>query len=331
MPDDLMTQVRALVDDGAAPLTLDELRGGAPREFSLAPRRRGPAIAASIGIAAALAIGLVLAGVALAHDDGGGVHVSSPGSGVTGSADVPTGDADKTAEVFMLLKATDSEVATVKADLAASPDVASYTFLDHDSAYREFAAVYSCDADAGIVRLIRPDNLPLSFRVLTTDPGGVGRLQASLKELPGVALVTAGPRGEDYACKSGDSTLGAAGDPPVDAAAARDAVVAAFTQAWDGTNSFAQRRAAMQNFPDTDRLVEEFDQARPASANPMRAIVGDVTFVTPERAEVPFHLEFGSITMPIDVGVAVLQDGTWKVDRETVCTMAQRVGVACAG
>jgi hypothetical protein len=44
-----------------------------------------------------------------------------------------------------------------------------------------------------------------------------------------------------------------------------------------------------------------------------------------------FHLEFGSVSMPIDLGIAVLQDGTWKVDRETVCTMAQRVGVACAG
>jgi hypothetical protein len=325
MPDDLMTQVRTLLDDGAAPLTLDELRGGRPTELA-ARRRRGPTIVAAIAVAAACAIGLVVAGVALARDDGG-VQVSSPGSG---GPDLPVADLDNAVEVFMLLNVTDAQVAAVKADLEASPDVASYVSLDQDAAYREFAAVFSCDADADLVNLIRPENLPLSFRVLTTDPGGVERLQTSLKALPGVALV-AQPRSEDYYCKAGPPTLPAAGDPPADATAAHDAVVAAFTEAWDGTNSFDQRRAAMQNFSDTNRLVEEFDQARPGNGTPMRAVVGDVTFVTPERAAVLFHLEFGNVSMPIDGGYAVLQDGTWKVDRETVCTMAQRVGVACAG
>lgn len=328
MPDDLMTQVRALVDDGAAPLTLDEVRGGAPTEFSVIPRRLGPKIVAAIGIAAACAIGLVVAGVALTHDDSGGMHVSSPGSP---GPEVPGAQVDgANVEVFMLLNATDPQTAAVRSALETSPDVASYVSLGHDAAYREFAAVYSCDADADLVNLVKPENLPLSFRIVTTDPGGVQRLQASLKTLPGVALV-AQPRSEDYYCKAAPPTLPAEGDPPADATAAHDAIVSAFTQAWDGTKSFDQRRAVMQNFPDTDRLVQEFDQARPPNGTPMRAVVGDMTFVAPQRAAVLFHLEFGSISTPIDDGYAVLQDGTWKVDRETVCSMAQRVGVACAG
>jgi hypothetical protein len=322
MPDDLMTQVRGLLDDGAVPITLDELRAGHRVEPVRVHRRRAPLIAAAAGVVGAIAVAV---GIAVVVNDG-----QENGARVPAATEAPVADLDHAVEVFMFIKATDAQVAAVRAELEASPDVARYVSLDHDAAYREFAAVFSCDADADLVSLIQPENLPLSFRVQTTDPGGIERLQTSLKLLPGVALV-AQPRSEDYYCKAGPPTLPAAGDPPADATAAHDAVVAAFTQAWDGTNSFDQRRAAMENFPDTDRLVEEFDQARPGNGTTMRAVVGDVTFLTPERAEVLFHLEFGNASMPIDLGVAVLQDGTWKVDRETACTMAQRVGVACAG
>jgi hypothetical protein len=274
--------------------------------------------------AAAVAVAVVVAGVALARDDDASVHVSSDGP--TGS-DVPIADLDRTVEVFMLHTATDNQVAAVRAELDASPDVARYVSLDHDAAHHEFAEVFPCDPD--LVSMIRPQNLPRSFRVVVTDPGGVDRLRTSLEVLPGVALVGQ-PRSEDYRCRA-PATLPAAGDAPADPAAALDDVVASFTQAWEGTNSFDLRRAAMEDFPDTDRLVEEFDQARPGNGAAMRAVVGDIIFETPERAAVLFHLEFGSVAEPIDVGTAVLQDGTWKVDRETVCTMAQRVGVACAG
>jgi hypothetical protein len=112
--------------------------------------------------------------------------------------------------------------------------------------------------------------------------------------------------------------------------AARDAVVAAFTQAWDGASTFEQRRAAMEDFRDTDVLVDEFDQAR-AGKGAMLAVVDDIAFLTPERAAVLFHLEFQGVSEPVESGEAVLQDGRWKVSRETVCGMAQRVGVTCSG
>ena len=247
---------------------------------------------------------------------------------------MPIADLEKTAEVFMLLNATDADLATVKAAIEASPDVVSSTFLDHEAAYREFAAVYACDADTDLVRSIRPQNVPLSFRVLATDHGSAQRLQTSLEVLPGVAMVAGAPRREDSQPEDDrcqPATLPAAGVAPADATAARDAVVGAFTQAWDGASSLVERRAAMQNFADTDRLVQEFDRARPGSRTAMRAVIGDISFSTPERADVLFHLEFGDVSMPLDHGVAVLQDGTWKVDRETVCSVAQRVGVSCAG
>jgi hypothetical protein len=111
-------------------------------------------------------------------------------------------------------------------------------------------------------------------------------------------------------------------------------VVGAFTQAWDGTSSAEQRRAAIEDFKDTDQLVAAFDQAHlgdPTGITTMRAVVGDVVFVTPELAELLYHLEFQGNSLPIDVGSAVLQDGRWKVSRETICTEAQRVGVTCSG
>jgi hypothetical protein len=326
MPDDLMSQVRAAIEEGAAPLTLDEIRVGTPARFPASRRRRGPFIASVIGIAAACAVGLVVA-VALAGDDAG-VHVTSPASGQPDLQGVDVAHLDRSAEVFMLLDATGDQIAAVRAALDASPDVASYVALDHAAAYRELADVDRCDSD--LVGMIRAENLPLSFRVVTKDPGGVARLQAVVEGLPGVALAAGSPRLPSTHCST-VPTLPAAGEPPADPAAAHDAVVAAFSQAWDGTSSFPQRRAAMQNFPDTDRLVEEFDQLRPNDGTPMRAVVSDIVFSSPERAEVLYHLEYGGVTTRVDQGVAVLQDGVWKIDRETVCTEAQRVGVACAG
>jgi hypothetical protein len=126
-------------------------------------------------------------------------------------------------------------------------------------------------------------------------------------------------------------TLPPAGDPPADVPTSRDAVVAAFTQAWDGTSSIEQRRSAMQG---SDQLAGPLDQARKgneATIASMRAVLGDVTFVAPDRAAVVFHLEFdGGLVEPTMLGYAVLEDGAWKVSRETVCAVLSGVGgVSC--
>jgi FtsX extracellular domain len=278
--------------------------------------------------ACAAAIAVVAVGVAVARDDTGvQVATTSPASREVPPTDLGAPDV----QVFMRVEATDAEVETARAALEQSPDVARFAYLDHDAAYREFSAIFSCNPN--LLHSVQPRNLPASFRVALADDGSVAGLRTTLDAIPSVETVEAATDPSSTtpaACSDTPPTLPTAGEPPADAAAARDAVVAAFTQAWDGSITFEQRRAAMQDFRDTDQLVDALDHARTGTGT-MRAVVDDIAFLTPERAVVLFHLQLQGVGQRIESGEAVLQDGRWKVSRETVCGEAQRFGVACSG
>ncbi|MEY2462937.1 MAG: hypothetical protein QOH64_1075 [Acidimicrobiaceae bacterium] len=68
MPDDLMTQVRNLLDEGAVPIALDELRGGRAVEAMRVPRRRTPLLALAAGVVCATAVAFGIA--AVTNDNG---------------------------------------------------------------------------------------------------------------------------------------------------------------------------------------------------------------------------------------------------------------------
>jgi hypothetical protein len=58
--------------------------------------------------------------------------------------------------------------------------------------------------------------------------------------------------------------------------------------------------------------------------------LGDITFLDAERAAVVYTLSFdGRMAPQTDLGYAVLDDGRWKVSRETVCALIMRAGVTC--
>jgi hypothetical protein len=256
----------------AAPAPLAD----APTSVTSTRGRRPRVLVTACAVAAVVA--LVVAGVALARDDGS-VRVSSP---IPAAREVPASDIPRAATdvvVFLNVQANEADIQSVRDLLETSPDVVHYAYVDRDAAYREFAEIYSCNPD--LVHSIRPQDLPVSFRVIATAPDTVDGLRATLKTVPGVASAEASSDPTSPAntrCSEttqAPKTLPPAGEQPTDPSAARDAVVGAFTQAWDGTSSAEQRRAAIEDFKDTDQLVAAFDQAH----------LGDPTGITTMRAE----------------------------------------------
>jgi hypothetical protein len=120
------------------------------------------------------------------------------------------------------------------------------------------------------------------------------------------------------------------GEEPADPDAARAAIVEAYTTATDGSLTVAERRAYIE---DSDELGPYLDRA----AAPYLGILehqtvslGDIVFLDAERATLVYTLSFGGrMASQTDVGYAVVDDGRWKVSRETVCALILRAGVTC--
>ena len=119
-------------------------------------------------------------------------------------------------------------------------------------------------------------------------------------------------------------TLPTAGEQPTDPTTSHDAVVAAFAQAWDGSSSVEQRRAAMQA---SDQLAA---RARPG---PLRERGDDRhhegrrrrRHLRGRRTAPPSSSTWSSrpLDLPRSARVRGARRGVWKVSRETVCGVLQ--------
>ena len=120
------------------------------------------------------------------------------------------------------------------------------------------------------------------------------------------------------------------GEEPADPEAARAAIVEAYTTATDGSLTAAERRAHIE---DSDELGPYLSQAAAPYGDIVkhqRVTLGDITFIDAERAALVYTLTFDGLMAPqTDLGYAVLDDGRWKVSRETVCALILRAGVTC--
>jgi hypothetical protein len=120
------------------------------------------------------------------------------------------------------------------------------------------------------------------------------------------------------------------GEEPADPEAARAAIIEAYTTATDGSLTVAERRAHIE---DSDELGPYLDRAAAPYRDAVRyqtVTLGDIVFLDAERAALVYTLSFGGRLPPqTDVGYAVLDEGRWKVSRETVCALILRAGVTC--
>jgi cell division transport system permease protein len=186
MTDDLMTQVRTLLDEGAAPIALDELpSGGLAQPVRVRRRRRSSLIAIAVGVIAACAIAVT---VAVSMHDRGPTLRLSPGAARVPVADAPLASADVV--VYMSVNASADETAAVSHAVATSPQVRQFAALSHDDAYEEFSQLFACNAD--LVHSIAPKDLPESFRLTLTAPDAASSAEGTLRSLPGVDTVTTG-------------------------------------------------------------------------------------------------------------------------------------------
>lgn len=71
-------------------------------------------------------------------------------------------------EIFLTVDATDQEIEEVGAALEEDPDIESVTFLDQQDAFEEFQRIFQEDPD--LQEGITPEDLPVSYRVVPTDP-----------------------------------------------------------------------------------------------------------------------------------------------------------------
>jgi FtsX extracellular domain len=148
------------------------------------PRGRTRALVAVCVLA--IGVATIVGVVALSRDDGS-VRIAAP---IGAAREVPVEQLPRSATnlfVYFLLDATDEQVASVRTALDTSPDVVHYAWLDHDAAQRDFAELYACRPD--LVDSVSAKNLPVSFRVSTTDADAATRVQIALGSAPGVQLL----------------------------------------------------------------------------------------------------------------------------------------------
>jgi len=90
-------------------------------------------------------------------------------------------------EIFMQVKATDSQINAVKAQLKSDPNVKSSRFLTHQDAYNEFKRLF---ADQPVlVENETPAGLPTSFRVVPIKPQLTSVIASEFQNVPGVSAV----------------------------------------------------------------------------------------------------------------------------------------------
>jgi len=90
-------------------------------------------------------------------------------------------------EIFMQVKASQSQIDAVESQLKSSPSVKSYRFFDHDAAYREFKKLF---ADQPVlVENETPAGLPTSFRVVPIKPQLTTTIGNEFQNVPGVKQI----------------------------------------------------------------------------------------------------------------------------------------------
>jgi len=92
--------------------------------------------------------------------------------------------------IFMNIDATPDQNKAVAGQLAASPDVKRFHYVNQDDAYREFKRMYGNSPD--IVESVTANVLPPSYRVVPRRPELIGQIGDRFKNEPGVKEVVYG-------------------------------------------------------------------------------------------------------------------------------------------
>jgi hypothetical protein len=121
---------------------------------------------------------------------------------------------------------------------------------------------------------------------------------------------------------STSSSPAAAATAPADPAAAKAEIIKNWEAFFSSQTSSAQAAALLENGSQLGPALAKAKQEDKATGGNRSAKVTKVTFVTPTKATVNYKLHVGATKLN-SAGVAVLQNGQWKVSVTTFCTLVQ--------
>lgn len=129
------------------------------------------------------------------------------------------------------------------------------------------------------------------------------------------------------ASASTGTSASASGTAPADVAAAEAMVKANWEKFFDPTTSLTDKAALLQNGDELVPVLQGF--AQDPRVGQVKAQVTGVTFTSPTTATVTYSLSLqGNVVEPSASGQAVLDNGTWKVSRSTLCGLVTQSGAS---
>ncbi len=90
--------------------------------------------------------------------------------------------------IFLNPQVTSNQQNAIKQELASTPGVKRSTFVDKNHAYAEFREIFGSSND--IVSVLKPADMPPSFRVVPTRAQDIGELGRQFQGQPGVMTVS---------------------------------------------------------------------------------------------------------------------------------------------
>ena len=153
------------------------------------------------------------------------------------------------------------------------------------------------------------------------------RRAAVLAALP-VLLVAAGCGGSSSGGSGSttpttvSSTPAAEATAPADPAAARADITANWEKFFSSATDAAAAKALLENGDQLGPALKKAQQEDKSSGGTRSAKVTKITFTSATNARVDYKLHVGQTNLN-SAGMAVLQDGIWKVSKVTFCTLVE--------
>ncbi|MEV7771011.1 hypothetical protein [Kitasatospora sp. NPDC086791] len=138
---------------------------------------------------------------------------------------------------------------------------------------------------------------------------------------------SASPSPSPTAAASPTGTATASGTAPADQAAATTAITTNWEKFFDPNTPIPDKAALLQGGDELLPALQGFSQD--PRVGQVQAKVTDVAFADASHATVTYSLSLqGTVVEPNASGQAVLENGTWKVSRSTLCGLLTQAGGA---
>ncbi|MFI1420532.1 hypothetical protein ACH4VX_21595 [Streptomyces sp. NPDC020731] len=142
---------------------------------------------------------------------------------------------------------------------------------------------------------------------------------------PGLAACDSGGGGSGTSTPSADRTTSAPGSAPANQEAAEQEIRQNWEKFFDPRTPVDEKKKLLQNGELLGPVLEAFSGDN--RVGQVKAEVTEIAFTSPTEADVTFTLTLrGATALPDASGVAVDDDGTWKVSVKSLCALVRLSG-----